>query len=242
MKSYIATRALPLVAMLVTLSGCAGLFGSPAERAPIEDRAHPRAVPARAVSAPVAKSIPLPEQPRNVTRSPATSSARAGTRILSAPQFALTDKSPQPPLSSVPFGAERLPPDDLTAAPLAPAAASALAVMPAAPTLSPAVQSLIATANTAAAHRDWDQAQAALERAVKLAPGKSRVWQQLARSHLQSGDLERAREVAQRALSLAAADGRENVAAWQLIGDIEQARGDAAAAQIARAAATRLMR
>lgn len=241
MTINIAVRALALALMLGTLSGCAGLFGPPAEPAPIEDRAHPRVAPTRAVSAPVAKAIPLPEQPRLVTRLPQASSVPSRARVSPDPQLAMTDKMPQRPLSSLPFGAEPLPPDDLTSEPLDEHGATAPEAIPAAPPLSPAVQSLVAAANTAAGQHDWDQAQAALERAVKLAPAKSSVWQQLARTHLQSGDVERAREVAQRALSLAAADGRENVAAWRLIADIEQARGDAGAAQIARATATRLL-
>ena len=241
MNINIVVRALLMVLTLVTLSGCAGLFGVPAEPAPIEDRARPRAAPARTVSAPVAKSIPLPEQPRFITRPPAKPDTPAGARSLPAPQLAMTDKPSQRPLSSLPLGAEPLPPDDFTAEPLEPNGVSAADVIRTAPTLSPAVQSLITAANTATTNRDWDQAQAALERAVKLAPTKSSVWLRLAQTHLLSGDLERAREVGQRALSLAAADGDENVAAWRLIGDIEQARGDVSAAQVARTTATRLM-
>ncbi len=229
-------RALSLTLVLATLSGCAGLFGPPADPAPIEDRAHAPAAPARKASAPVAKTIPLPEPPRSVARSPQPANVPAGARAIPAPQLTMTDKSPQRPLSNLPFGAEPLPPEDLPADPLEATDATA-----GAPALSPAVQSLVAAANAAAAQREWDQAQAALERAVKLAPTKSWVWQQLARTHLQSGDVERAREVAQRALSLAAADGRENVAAWRLMADIEQARGDAAAAQTARNNATHLL-
>ena len=240
MKISVVTRVLPLALMLVTLGGCANLFGTPEEPAPIEDRAHPRAAVARAASTTVAKTTPLAEQPRFVTRRLTTPSVPQGARVLPAPQLAMIDKSPQPPLSSVPVLAQPLSPDDLTPERSDEEQTKAADVLPAAPALSPAVQSLVTAANTAAAQHNWDQAQAALERAVKLAPSKSSVWQQLANTHLQSGNLERAREVAQRALSLAAADGRENVAAWRLIGDIEQARGDASAAQLARATAARL--
>ena len=241
MKILVVMRVLALALLLVTLGGCASLFGAPEEPAPIEDRAHPRVANTRAVSPTAAKTTPLPEQSRFVTRPLATPSAPQGAHAVPVPQLAMTDKSPQQPLSSVPFGAEPLLPDDLTSEPLDTETTKAPNVMPAVPALSPAVQSLVTAANTAAAQHDWDQAQAALERAVKLAPAKSSVWQQLAKTHLQSGNLERAREVAQRALSLAAADGRENVAAWRLIGDIEQARGDVGAAQLARATAARLM-
>lgn len=240
MKIIVVTRVLPLTLMLVTLGGCASLYGAPEEPAPIEDRARPRAAVAHAASPSVVKTTPLAEQPRFITRRLTTPNMPQSARVLPVPQLAMIDKSPQPPLSSVPLAAEPLPPDDLISEPLDNEATKAPSVMPAVPALSPAVQSLLTAANTAAAQHNWDQAQAALERAVKLAPSKSSVWRQLANTHLQSGNLERAREVAQRALSLAAADGRENVAAWRLIGDIEQARGDASAAQLARATAARL--
>ena len=111
---------------------------------------------------------------------------------------------------------------------------------PAAAPLSPAVQGLLAAAQQSASQGNWDRAQAALERAIKLAPARSVLWQRLAYTHLQTGQLDRAREVAQRALVLAAVDGQENVAAWRLIAAIEQARGDGAAATTARANVTRL--
>ena len=240
MKIVVVTGVLLLALMLVTLGGCASPFGAAEQPAPIEDRAHPRAAVAHAASPTVVKTTPLAEQPRFITRPLTTPSAPQGARVLPAPQLAMIDRSRQPPLSSVPLVAQPLSPADLTSERSDEEQAKALGVLPAAPALSPAVQSLVTAANTAAAQHNWDQAQAALERAVKLAPSKSSVWQQLANTHLQSGNLERAREVAQRALSLAAADGRENVAAWRLIGDIEQARGDASAAQLARATAARL--
>ena len=47
-------------------------------------------------------------------------------------------------------------------------------------------------------------------------------------------------DLRKRALTLAAADGRENVSAWKLIAEIEQARGNAAAAAAAQANVARL--
>ncbi len=240
MNIFALSRAVLLVLMAATLSGCAGLFGPPEPPAPIEDRNHKRV----ATPAPIntgAKTIPLPEQPRLAARPLITKpAAGANPRMVPAPDLAMIDKAPAQSAPELSFPAEPLAPDDDGMS--LPSEAESATDNSAPPALSPAVQSLVTAANTAAAEHNWDRAQAALERAVKLAPAKSSVWRQLAAVHLQSGDPERAREVVQRALSLAAADGRENVAAWRLLGDIEQARGDAAAAQLARANAARLTR
>ncbi len=241
MKIFAVMRAASLVVLVVMLSGCAGVFGPPEPPAPIEDR-----VQKKVVSAPLntaAKTIPLPEQTRFKSQ-PLITHAAAPTagnaHVVPAPQLALTDKTPQHAMPELSFPAAALPAEDENAA--LPAEGERGAVSAAPPAFSPAVQSLVTAANTATAQHNWDRAQAALERAVKLAPSKSSLWQQLAYTQLQSGNLERAREVAQRALSLAAADGREDVAAWRLFGDIEQARGDVSAAQLARANAARLTR
>ena len=238
MNTFTLSRAVPVVLLAVTLSGCASLFGPPEPPAPIEDRQHKRVATPASVPAPVnsgAKTIPLPEQPRLAARPLITTpAAGANSTMVAESELAMTDRAVGQAAPELSFPAEPLGPEDDAGAPAEATGA--------APALSPAVQSLVTAANTAAAERNWDRAQAALERAVKLAPAKSSVWRQLAAVHLQSGNPELAREVVQRALSLAAADGRENVAAWRLLGDIEQARGDTGAAQLARANAARLMR
>lgn len=239
MNIFTLSRALLMVLLTAAMCGCAGLLGPPEPPAPIEDRDHKRvATPAPVPINTGAKAIPLPEQPRLAAR-PLITRPAAGTnaRMVPGPELAMTDRAPGQALPELSFPAEPLAPEDEGAV-----SAEDIAAEPAPPALSPAVQSLVTAANTAAAEQNWDRAQAALERAVKLAPTKSSVWRQLAAVHLKSGNPERAREVVQRALSLAAADGRENVAAWRLLGDIEQARGDAGAAQMARANAARLMR
>jgi len=244
LKIFAVMRAALLALLVMSVSGCAGLFGAPEPPAPIEDRMHKRAETVPPVST-GAKTTPLPEQPTFKARPLTTRPAVPAGAIAAAPALAMSNRTAPPSVPELSFPAEPLAPEDDgmslpdNAVDELPATAPA-SVPP--PALSPAVQSLVNAANTAAAEKNWDRAQAALERAVKLAPAKSSVWRQLAYTHLQSGDPERAREVVQRALSLAAADGRENVEAWRLLGDIEQARGDAAAAQIARANAARLLR
>lgn len=241
MNIFTLSRALLMVLLTAALYGCAGLLGPPEPPAPIEDRDHKRVATPAPVPVPIhtgAKTIPLPEQPRLAAQPLITRpAADSNSRMVPGPDLAMTDRAPGQALPELSFPTEPLAPEDEAAV-----SAEDIAAEPAPPAFSPAVQSLVTAANTAAAEQNWDRAQAALERAVKLAPTKSSVWRQLAAVHLQSGNPERAREVVQRALSLAAADGRENVAAWRLLGDIEQARGDAGAAQMARANAARLMR
>ncbi|MEQ8659987.1 MAG: tetratricopeptide repeat protein, partial [Gammaproteobacteria bacterium] len=108
------------------------------------------------------------------------------------------------------------------------AAAARLAL--ATPARGGAAQSLLTAAVQAAAAGEWDRAQAALERAVRLAPQDAELWRQLAYTHYRAGDLEQAAAHAGRAVALAPDDS----AGWQLIADIESARGNAAAAARAR--------
>ena len=110
-----------------------------------------------------------------------------------------------------------------------------------APPSSTAVQTLLAAAMQAAARDDWDRAEAALERAIKLAPQDSSLWSQLAYTHLRQGALEEAGEIAQRALSLASTRPADKALVWRLIADIETARGNSAAANAARLEARRLV-
>lgn len=103
-----------------------------------------------------------------------------------------------------------------------------------------AVQTLLAAAMQAATRDDWDRAQAALERAIKMAPGDSNLWTQLAYTHLRQGEFDQAGELAQRALSLSSVQRSDKAAVWRLIADVESARGNANEAADARRKAVRL--
>ncbi|MCZ6894395.1 MAG: tetratricopeptide repeat protein [Gammaproteobacteria bacterium] len=97
-----------------------------------------------------------------------------------------------------------------------------------------AVQSLVAAAMQSVGRGEWDRAQAALERALKLSPNDSSLWTQLAFTHYRKGTLKQAAELAQRALSLVSARPGEQAAAWRLIADIETAQGNSVQAASAR--------
>ncbi|MEE2983396.1 MAG: tetratricopeptide repeat protein [Pseudomonadota bacterium] len=105
-----------------------------------------------------------------------------------------------------------------------------------------AVQSLVAAAMQLAGRGEWDRAQAALERALKLSPNDSSLWTQLAFTHYRRGTLKQAEELAQRALSLASARPGEQAAALRLIADIETAQGKSVQAASARRKAESLAR
>jgi len=112
----------------------------------------------------------------------------------------------------------------------------ALAHAPAAlePPRNPAAQSLLDAATQAAARGEWERAQAALERAVKVAPDDAALWRQLAYTQYRRGEFGQAIEIAQRALRVDPAPAAATQT-WRLIAEIESARGNGSAAAAARA-------
>ncbi len=116
----------------------------------------------------------------------------------------------------------------------APATQIALAPRPRPPAAHPATLPLRAAAAQAAERGDWQRAQAALERALKLDPRDHALWQQLAYTHFREGDLDQAIGFAERALSLAEGQKIDIRPSLNLIADIESARGNPAASKRAR--------
>jgi tetratricopeptide (TPR) repeat protein len=102
------------------------------------------------------------------------------------------------------------------------------------PSRNPAAQSLLDAATQAAARGEWERAQAALERAVKVAPDDAALWRQLAYTQYRRGEFNQALEIAQRALRVDPTPPAA-AASWRLIAEIESARGNASAASAARA-------
>lgn len=96
-----------------------------------------------------------------------------------------------------------------------------------------AVQSLLAAAAAARTRGELDRAQAALERALRLAPGDYEIWYRLARVHYQQGDFDQALQLARRTLSLSPPLAAAS-AAWRLIADSHAALGADDAARAAR--------
>lgn len=202
-----ASIPLAVLAAAMMLGGCASPGGG--GTAPIEDRAAPR---------------PAAPQPAAPLPTPTV-------RAMPVPATPLPEPSalPEPDDYTVP-GLEPLPAPPPTLAHAEPPSAPA-------PTAARPVQSLLDAATAAAERGEWDRAQATLERALKLAPNDPSVWTQLAYTHFRQGQFEQAHELAERGLAVSTAGGPEQAALWQLIADVEMARGNVDAAQAARARA-----
>lgn len=95
---------------------------------------------------------------------------------------------------------------------------------PETPVRSSAVQSLFAAAMQSATRGDWDRAQAALERALRLAPEDADLWRELAYTQLRQGELAQAGHTAERALALVRARDGDTGPVRRLIASIDAAR------------------
>ena len=139
----------------------------------------------------------------------------AATTATSTPAQQRADASiEETQISPAPEQLARLHTPDVSAKPRAPAAAQLLAV-----------------ARQASASGEHQKAMAALERGLKLAPKDHELWQQLAYTHFQTGDLDQAIALAKRALSLTAVNSAARVDSKRLISAIERARDDSPSAQ-----------
>jgi len=188
------------------LSACAG----GGTRAPVEERVRGGATPATEPAA----------VPTGQARE-ADAGRRDGVVVEALPEAA------SPRLEPLPADTEEALVDG------APGTQQLALAAPAVPPRDGATQSLLGAAVQAAAAGEWDRAQAALERAVKLSPQDAELWRQLAYTHYREGDLTQAAAHAERAVALAP----ESAAGWALVADIEAARGNEAAAARARSKA-----
>ena len=99
----------------------------------------------------------------------------------------------------------------------------------------PAMVSVLSgNAEDATSYGDWEKAQAALERAVKVSPKDYMLWRRLAYSHYRQGNDQLALSSARRALNLAEEVGGNISFVWELIGDIEASIGNHKAAVFAK--------
>jgi tetratricopeptide (TPR) repeat protein len=102
-----------------------------------------------------------------------------------------------------------------------------------------AIASLMDAARADTAAGRLANAAASLERALRIEPRNPRLWQELARVHLQQGDYAQAENVAARSNAWAGSDSALRAENWRLIARAREARGDAAGAQAALEAAER---
>jgi Flp pilus assembly protein TadD len=91
--------------------------------------------------------------------------------------------------------------------------------------LGPATSALVAQAHRQASGGDYGQADAALERAVRIEPDNPLVWVELGRMRLGETNAVQADALGHKALTLATGDPAAQSAAWRLIADAARARG-----------------
>lgn len=102
-----------------------------------------------------------------------------------------------------------------------------------------AIAGLMESARTDAAAGRYPNANASLERALRIEPRNPRLWQELAQVRLRQGDYMQAENTAARSNSWAGSDSRMRAENWRLIAQAREARGDAAGARAALDAAER---
>jgi len=105
-----------------------------------------------------------------------------------------------------------------------------------------AIASLMESARTDAAAGNPANAAASLERALRIEPRNPRLWQALARVHLQQGDYVQAESTARRSNSWAGSDSALRSENWRLIARSRAARGDAEGERAALESAERISR
>lgn len=99
---------------------------------------------------------------------------------------------------------------------------------------SAAVTSLRETAAAQRANGLLVDAQATLERALRIEPRNARLWYQLAGVQMDLGKYQQAESMALRASRYVGDNRRMNRAVWNLVADARQAKGDTGGAQQAR--------
>ena len=110
---------------------------------------------------------------------------------------------------------------------------------PAARTESIAIAGLMDGARTDSAAGRLANAAAQLERALRIEPRNSRLWQELARVRFKQGDYMQVEGLAARSNTWARDDPMLRAENWRLIAQAREARGDEQGALVAREAAAR---
>jgi tetratricopeptide (TPR) repeat protein len=96
--------------------------------------------------------------------------------------------------------------------------------------LGAAANALVGQAHRQAASGDLSQAQATIERALRIEADNPLLWLELAQLHEAAGQYQQADGIARKALQLASGDPRALAAAWRLIAQSLRARNRTAEA------------
>ena len=99
------------------------------------------------------------------------------------------------------------------------------------PSQNTAVTDLLDRAQAQASAGQLDQASASLERAMRIEPRNSALWQKLARVRLDQGQFRQAENLAAKSNTLAGNNRRLRIENWRIIGQARTKRGDLQGAQ-----------
>lgn len=105
-----------------------------------------------------------------------------------------------------------------------------------------AVVALLDSAADYVAEQEWDNAAAALERALRIEPSNAGIWHDLAQIRLQQRQYEQAESLAAKSNTLASNDDFIKIRNWRLIAIARRAMGDEAGADAAEAQALAIER
>ena len=108
---------------------------------------------------------------------------------------------------------------------------SGCTVMPSAPSRNPAVTTLLEKAEVQTSAGQLNQADASLERALRIEPRNPALWQQLARLRFEQGLFSQAENLARKSNSLASGNRPLRKENWNIIAQVRNALGDVQGAQ-----------
>ena len=108
---------------------------------------------------------------------------------------------------------------------------SGCTVMTSAPSRNPAVTALLEKAEVQTSAGQLNQADASLERALRIEPRNPALWQQLARLRFEQGLFSQAENLARKSNSLAAGNRSLRKENWNIIAQARNALGDVQGAQ-----------
>ena len=107
--------------------------------------------------------------------------------------------------------------------------------------LNPASRALVAQATTQRNRKNFMQAAATLERALRIEPNNPLLWLEYGELRMDEGNYAQAESMGRKAAALAVGDPRAQSNAWQLVADSLRARDKNSEAQQAAAKANALM-
>ena len=100
---------------------------------------------------------------------------------------------------------------------------------------NPAVIALLGSAQSLGQAGNYEQAAAALERALRLEPRNAMLWHRLAQVRLSQGQWQNAIDLAAKSNSLAGGERNLQASNWLVIAQAKERQGDREGAQAARA-------